>query len=666
MELSEIKGLGRTRIETLKSHAIEDAKSLLFHFPKFYFDLDNPELFSEDGRFKLIKATVLGEVKVVRIRKDFTYSMCECCDHFARKFKAIWYNQTYLKSAIEKGDTLYLYGKNSNTKKNFFVVSTYKNAKKLDRLSGLLPVYKTFKNVGQSILTSSVLSALEGEKLTSIFPKDIEEEFIKSDLNSAIKALHFPTSKEELEKAKERVDLERIMPYIKFGDLVKKQKNDSKCRSYSDFESTYSQICDFLPFNLTQSQKEVLKDIKRDMLSKTKMNRLIQGDVGAGKTVLALVASAVAVSSGYSALLVAPTQILAAQHFEILKPFFEALNLDIAFLSSSVKAAQRRIVIDKINSGKPMLLVGTQSLLSDDIQSDNIALVTIDEQHRFGVKARTKLIKKSEMTDLLMLSATPIPRSLALVYYGDVDISVLKAMPREKQIQTNIVSPAKEEDLWNFVEEKIKGESKAFVVCANIDENDDDAYIGLSAKEFYKKMCARFGKEKVLLSHGKLSDEEGKAALENFRKGKEKILVSTTVVEVGIDIKEADIMVIVSPEKFGLATLHQLRGRIGRAGQKAYCFCLSRNISENSIERIKFFKEHLDGFEIAEFDFSARGAGSIFGTRQHGKIENIFDCISVKTLENASQIYKKISEKYDTDFLISSELYNKLSDISLN
>ena len=666
MELGKIKGLGNKRIETLKSHGINTAEDLVLFFPKSYYDLNTTECFDEDGKYKLIKAVVLSDIKVVRIRKNFTYSICDCIDLNNHIFKAVWYNQTYLKNAIKNGDTLYLFGKNSNTKKNYFVVSTYKNKNKIEADNGLFPIYKTFSGIGQSTLASSIKLALEKVDIKSIFPEGIENDIFHSQYKKTIYDIHYPETKKVLELAKERIDIEKVMPVIKFNDDIKNKITEEKTQKYNGFNEIYDNICKFLPYKLTTEQTNVIDEIKKDMLSKYSMNRLIQGDVGTGKTVIALVACGVCVSSGYQSMVVAPTEILAKQHFQTMKPIMDKLGLKTYFLSGSTSASEKSKIYTDLKLGVPCLIVGTQACLSDDISSDKFALLVIDEQHRFGVNQRTKLLNKSKFMDLLMLSATPIPRSLSLVYYGGVDISKINNPPVEKHIQTNIVPQNKEDDMWNFIEKKIIEGSKVFVVCANIDESDDDSYIGLSAKEVFKTLCTRFPSEWIKLAHGKLENRDELKIINDFSEGKCKILVSTTIIEVGVDIKDADIIVLVSPEKFGLATLHQLRGRVGRHGNDAYCFCMSKNLNESSYARLKYFASHSSGFDIAEYDYKSRGAGSIYGTKQHGKIEDIFSFISLETYEKAKQIYNYIASKYDTSFLLKSPEYEILSKITFN
>ena len=662
MELKDIKGIGEKRIQILKNKGINSGEDLAMYFPKTYYDLNSKETFKEDGKYKLINCEVTGDVKLVRIKKTFNYSYAECTDIENNSFKAVWYNQPYIKNAIKTGDKLYLYGKNSNTKHNYFVVSSFRNHNKIQEGTNLLPVYRTFGGLGQTTLSSIINDAVQEIETPTYLPEFFEEKQFTLSLKKAIKTIHSPNSLEELHSAKERLDIENILPYIKISEDLKNNKNLKKQQKYVNFDDIYNKFCDFLPYKLTDSQLEVLSDIKKDFYSSSPMNRLVQGDVGTGKTIVALITCAVCVKSGYNAVLIAPTEILAKQHYQEATNYFNQLGLNVLFLSSSTKAKERKEIVSIFNSLEPTLLIGTHSCLSDDLDMSRTGLLIIDEQHRFGVKQRSAILDKNSTIDFLMLSATPIPRSMSIVYYGGLDVSLLNNPPKEKQIQTNIVSPQKENDMWNFIENKIQDGSKVYVVCANIDDNDDDFYQGLSVKSMYDKLCKRFSKDIVLMAHGKQDGETENKTLSLFRNSDYKILVSTTIIEVGVDVKNADIMVIVSPEKFGLATMHQLRGRVGRAGQQAYCFCLSQNISEKSADRILFFKENLNGFDIAEFDYKSRGSGNLLGTTQHGKTEDIFELISLNTFNKAKDIYEKLKEEYNTDEVFEkSLLFNKLS-----
>lgn len=667
MELKNIKGLGNKRIETLINKGIESVEDLALYFPKTYYDLNSKESFEEDGKYKLLKVDVISDVKVSRIRQNFSYSYCECLDITNKKFKAIWYNQPYIKNAIQLGDKLFLYGKNSNTKHNYFIVSNFRNQAKIAPETQLLPIYKPLQNIGQTVLTDSIKQALNISTINSLLPKEIENKFFKTNLNEAINLIHYPNTLEDLNQAKQRLDVEKILPFIKINDDIKNNKNTKKPQKYTNFNNIYKQFCDFLPYKLTNYQIDILSDIRNDMLNNTCMNRLVQGDVGAGKTIISLIPCAYCVASGYSAIFITPTEILAHQHYTLAKEYFDKLGLKTLFLSSSSTALEKREVFDSFNKSEPCLLIGTHSCLNNNLNIDNVSLMVVDEQHRFGVKQRSVLLDRKNSIDFLMLSATPIPRSLSLVYYGGLDVSILEKPPKTKQIQTNIIPQKKEDDMWEFIRNKTNNGSKAFVVCSNIDDMDDDSYQGLSANSMYSILCEKFSKNEILLAHGKMDSKTEKTTLEMFKQNKYKILVATTIVEVGVDIPEADIIVIVSPEKFGLATLHQLRGRVGRAGQQSYCFCLSRNLTENSLERINFFKNNLNGFDIAEFDYKSRGCGNLIGTNQHGKTENIFEFISLESYNLANKIFNDLKLNYNTNQLFfNNKTYNLLSLKNLN
>lgn len=665
MELEKIKGLGKKRIEALISKGITSSEELALYFPKTYYDLNSKDAFKEDGKYKLLNVKVVSEVKISRIRKDFSYSYCECLDLENKKFKAIWYNQPYIKNAIKEEDNLFLYGKNSNTKHNYFVVSNFRNQNKITK-TNLLPIYKSIKNLGQSVISSSIDEILKSTKFESLIPEDFNEENLKLTYNEAINIIHNPKNKDELNDAKIRLDIEKILPIIKINNDLKNKKNVQKKQKYADFNDIFNKFCSFLPYTLTNEQQTVLNDILSDLNKSTPMNRLIQGDVGSGKTIIALITALVSLNSGYSSILIAPTEILAKQHYELASSYLSKLGFETYLLTSNSLTQEKKRIYESVHY-KPVLIIGTQACLNEQLDISNVGVVIIDEQHRFGVKQRANLVNRNPNIDLLTLSATPIPRSLSIVYYGGMDISTLDKPPKEKKIQTNIVKPDKEDDLWNFVENKIKNNSKVYVVCANIDDADDDAYQNLSVNSMFKFLCDRFSKDIVLMAHGKQDSETENKTLLKFKNENYKILVSTTIIEVGIDIKDADIIVIVSPEKFGLATMHQLRGRVGRAGQQSYCFCLARNLTENSYDRIKFFKDHLNGFDIADYDYKSRGAGNILGTSQHGKIENVFEYISLNTYKTAKNIFEKLSEEYNTDkIFIENKLFNHLNSISLN
>ena len=396
-------------------------------------------------------------------------------------------------------------------------------------------------------------------------------------------------------------------------------------------------------------------------------NRLIQGDTGSGKTLVAIWAMFLAAENGYQSVLIAPTQILATQHFLLANVLFKNCNFGIEILKNGQKIDERRAILRKIRSGDAKMVFATTSVLSDEVVFKNLQIVVGDEQHRFGVNERARLAGKSAAVDFISLSATPIPRSVSLVLFGGLDITRMEARPFDFNIQTNIVSQNKIMDMWRFILAQTEEGRTCFVVCPKIDDDEEKDEI-MSTTKLTKSLKTIFG-DAVAELNGKMKDEKKNALLADFKAGKIKVLVATTVVEVGIDSADAGVIVIMNPERFGLATLHQLRGRVGRDGRKGYCFCAVTNpIAPKALERLKFFKDHLNGFEIADYDLKTRGAGDIYGTRQHG-IESAFD-IDLSTYTKAQKILQTI--KADPQILARLEVQaEKLSnaltrDIALN
>ena len=459
------------------------------------------------------------------------------------------------------------------------------------------------------------------------------------------------------------------MPILAVNEYHKLKSKEIKTHQYEGSALLKSEFEKLLPFSLTPDQQKAIFEIEKDMSSKFSMNRLLQGDVGSGKTVVSFFGAYLAAKSGHQAVIIAPTEILANQHFKTAQKLFEGLNFNITVLTGSTKGMERQIAISNIETGKSKIVIGTHALLSENLVFDDLTYVAIDEQHRFGVAQRAKLKQKGNSPDILVMSATPIPRTLALVVYGNLEISTINNRPKDNNIKTNIVVPSKQDDMWNYIKTKLVTGSKAYVVCSRIDEeNDDDEVLKFSAKNMYDYLCTVFDKNDVALIHGKLSKETQNKTIEKFRTGQVKVLVSTTIVEVGVDVPDADIMVIATPDRFGLATLHQLRGRIGRNGAEAHCFCLADGLNEKSYNRIKYFKDNLNGFDIADFDLKNRGSGSIIGTNQHGKDDGIMANFSVESFRLASEILEQLKPNISLysqilgigEQIVSSNSYNKI------
>lgn len=645
MELTEIKGIGEARKKSFEESGIFSPEDLVNYFPYKYYDFTKTEPFRDDGNIRIIKATVIENPKIVKIRKALSFVSAKMTDEVGQSFTAVWYNQTYVKAQIYLGAELYLYGKNSPSKRNTFVVSQHKFVKNLDGIK-FLPVYRSISKIGQKTLHDSINACLQTLNFSTLIPHELLYKYNLMDLNQAYYLLHNPVSADEFEECKNRIEIERLIPVLAVNEYHKIQAKVEKNRQYNNSFKIVEEFEELLPFSLTTDQKKAIFDIERDMSSRFTMNRLLQGDVGSGKTVVALFGAYLAAKNGYQSVIVAPTEILANQHYETISNLLK--DIRVTKLTGSVKGLEKQKNLNDIEDGLAQIIVGTHSVISDNVQFKNLAYIVIDEQHRFGVAQRAKLSQKATNPDVLVLSATPIPRSLSLVVFGDLDISIISARPKSSKIQTNIVIESKQTDMWNFLKNKTLQGSKLYVVCANIDEeNENESVNQFAAKRVYDKLVKFFGEENIALIHAKLKKESQNAVLEKFRLGKIKVLVSTTIVEVGVDVPDADLMVITSPERFGLATLHQLRGRIGRNGEESFCFCLANNLSEKSYQRILFFKNHSNGFEIADYDLATRGAGSIVGTNQHGDDDGILSMFSTDAFVTASTILEQIKPDVD-------------------
>ncbi len=665
MELNQLKGLGKVKLQQLYDAGIFSCEDLLNYFPKKYYDFKNYACFNDDNFNKVILCIVIEQPKVVKF-KGISYVSVKVRDSAGTIFSAVWYNQLYIRNVLILGEKYYLYGKNSPKKAKTFVVALTKLASKQE--NNVMAEYKKIDSIGSANIQSWVEQILNNFEQNSILPPTILEKHNLMDMKDAYRKIHFPGSIEDYQQAKERLDIEKLVPLA-----VKNLNQVTYCAldrdaKYHNIDKIYQKFCQMLPFKLTNDQERAIFDIIGDLQKKKAMNRLLQGEVGSGKTMVAFFSLYVAVQNGYQSAIIAPTEILALQHYKNLVKTFSNTGIKIVLLNGSMSAKEKREALRLIKLGVADIVVGTHAVISAGVEFKDLALAVIDEQHRFGVAQRAKLSAKGQNVDILVMSATPIPRSMALAIYGDLSLSVIYSCPFAKDITTNIVKQNKQPDMWKYIYEKTQCGSKVFIVCANIDE-DEEQENDMSATAVYKKIINLFGKDKVVLLHGKQSKEAQKQTMDNFANGFQSVMVATTIVEVGVDIPQADIMIIASPEKFGLATLHQLRGRIGRDGSKSFCFCLANNnLSAKSADRLKFFKEHSNGFDIAEYDYQTRGSGDIYGTAQHG-IKPDFS-INLLNYDKALDIANDIMQDEVTKnniLQIAEKNYSKLcNDIVLN
>ena len=520
-----------------------------------------------------------------------------------------------------------------------------------------LPVYHTTEGLAQRVLCNVMKNAVEMAlpHFREYLPPALAKNFGLMDLEKAVKTLHVPedAKEETIEQAKRRIIVDEFFT-LHCGILQVRRllQSENYVSHHGKPSALIKRFLKILPFELTKSQLSVLTEIKEDMLRPQPMHRLLQGDVGSGKTVVAATAMLMSVESGYGAAIMAPTEILAKQHYKTLKNWCDQLGIDVLFSSGSIKAKEKKALLARLQEPKPYILVGTHALLFLGMELPNLGLLIIDEQHKFGVAQRAFLREVKNVPDTLVMTATPIPRSLAMTLYGHLDISIIKgSLPGRKPVITKVVTPSQLSKVWDFVAMKIQEGRQAYVVYPQIGESDKtEAKAATAMYELLSKIV--FPNYRIGLIHGRLKAEEKESVMENFRQGKIDILVCTTVIEVGVDVPNAAIMVIEGAERFGLAQLHQLRGRIGRGAYTSYCILVD-NTSEKSEQltlsgvtenkRLAVMAATNDGFEIAEADLDLRGSGEFFGERQSG--QSLFVFANPKKHEQELRIAKELAEK---------------------
>ena len=522
----------------------------------------------------------------------------------------VWYNQPWLKDQLAPGRELLLYGKADRPRGALQLVSPT-----IEHEASLVPVYRQVPGVPAKALRAAIEAALEAcdANWPEDLPESIRRRYGLSERNFALRSAHFPASREALAAARRRLAFEDLLLYQVALGLTRESGREGVRLDFDDaeIESFWSS----LPFAPTGAQRRVLGEIAQDLRSPRAMARLVQGDVGCGKTAIAFAAIRLAWACGYQAAMMAPTEVLARQHYDGARELLEPMGLRVGLLTGSLTAKQHRLAHEAIAAGEWDVVIGTHALITEGVEYRRLGLVVTDEQHRFGVRQRAKLGEKGDAPNVLVMSATPIPRTLALILYGDLDISIVDELPPGRRpVATRIVPEAKREGLYGFLRQEVRSGRQAYVVCPLVEESE--AVDARPAEEVYDDLrTRRLPDLRIELVHGRMRPAEKDAALERFRSGEADILVSTTVIEVGVNVPNATIMVIENAERFGLAQLHQLRGRVGRGSEESWCFLMAE-----PNERLRFLASTADGFKIAQKDLELRGPGELFGTRQSGAI----------------------------------------------
>jgi len=513
----------------------------------------------------------------------------------------------------------------------------------------IIPIYPLTYNLSQNVLRGIIENAitLVNNSLPETLPKYILDEYKLLGINESIHKIHFPENFDEFEKARKRLVFEELLGMqLALLNLKNKYEADTNGIQF-DKNVKMSDVINALPFKLTKAQLRVLEEIDKDMESNKNMNRLLQGDVGSGKTAVSIIASYKAVKCGYQVAIMAPTAILASQHLESFKEILDQFGIRCELLISSITKKKKEEILERLRNGEIDILIGTHALLEENVVFKNLGFVVTDEQHRFGVKQRTTIVEKGQNPDVLVMTATPIPRTLALILYGDLDISIIDELPpNRKKIDTFAVTKGMEERVNNFIQKQVDEGRQAYIVCPLVEENEEMNLKSVTAlAEKYKNEV--FKDYKVEYLHGKMKNKEKDEIMERFKNGDIDILISTTVIEVGVNVPNASLMVVENAERFGLAQLHQLRGRVGRGEYQSYCILKYQGNSDVIRKRMKVMTDTNDGFIISEKDLELRGSGEFFGTRQHGlpefKIANLFEDMPV--LKQVQALAIKITEE---------------------
>ena len=636
-DIQFIKGVGPSRVKLLNHLGIYTLYDLITYFPRDYEDRGKEKNIADivDGEEALICAYPVGRVNEIHIRRNLTIYKLIVRDETGVA-QITWYNQPYLKKMFSPNRRYKFFGKFKNAFGKVEVQSPVyeleENAKNTGRI---IPIYPLTYQLTQNTIRKIIETGLEetNGKLEETIPDYIMEKYKLDDVNTAIKHIHFPETFDDFTKARKRLVFEELLS-MQLALLNLKSKYENKDPGIKfDKNVNMSDVIDTLPFNLTKAQLRVLEEIDGDMESDKPMNRLLQGDVGSGKTIVALIAAYKAVKSGYQAVIMAPTAILASQHYESFKNMLDKFGIKVELLISGITKKQKEKILERLKDGDIDILIGTHAVLEENVVFKNLGLVVTDEQHRFGVKQRTTIVEKGQNPDVLVMSATPIPRTLALILYGDLDISIIDELPpNRKKIETYAVNKNMEARVNNFIAKNVSDGRQCYIVCPLVEENEEiNAKSVMEIYENYKNNV--FPNFKVEYLHGKMKQKEKDDIMERFKNGEIDILVSTTVIEVGVNVPNANIMVIQNAERFGLAQLHQLRGRVGRGEYQSYCILKYQGSSDLIKQRMNVIEKTNDGFVISEKDLELRGSGEFFGTRQHGmpefKIANLFEDIDV-------------------------------------
>lgn len=645
--LHVLPGVGPKRAEAFSELGIQTVKDLLTYYPFRYEDIQEKVIEEIQDQEKVtLKGTVVSEAVLSRYgykKSRLVFRIMQ--DHAV--INVSFFNQPYLKDKIVLSEEIAVYGKWDAKRKslNGMKILAAKNEGE-----EFAPIYHVNKRVRQSSLVQLIRTGFDeyGQLVEESLPLELIQKYRLMDRREAMFAMHFPQTPEESHQAKRRMVFEEFLLFqLKMQGLKRQEKAEKNGLSIQYDVKRLKDFTKKLPFELTQAQKKVTNEICRDLMNPHHMQRLLQGDVGSGKTVVAAIALYAVMTAGFQGALMVPTEILAQQHMESLQQLFDPLEVRTALLTGSTKAKERREILAQLAAGEIDVIIGTHALIQPDVVFQHLGLVITDEQHRFGVNQRKILREKGQKPDVLFMTATPIPRTLAITAYGEMDVSIIDEMPAGRiPIETRWIRPPQIDTVLEWMKKELAAGHQAYVICPLIEESE--ALDVKNATEIFEHMSAFFAPDyQVGLLHGKMKNQEKDEIMQEFKDNRLQLLVSTTVIEVGVNVPNATIMLIMDADRFGLAQLHQLRGRVGRGSDASYCILVANPKNEMGVERMKIMTETNNGFVLSEKDLELRGPGEVFGARQSGLPEFIvgdiitdFNVLEVARQE-ASEIWKK-------------------------